>query len=66
MKKLLLIVPSLHQGGAEKVCAATALALKPYFDVQIAIFDSANIDFDVEDIPVVDLGLPSRPARIQT
>ncbi len=63
MKKLLLIVPSLHQGGAEKVCAMTSVILKPYFDVQIAIFDSANIDFDVEDIPVVDLGLPSRPGK---
>ncbi len=64
MKKLLLIVPSLHQGGAEKVCAATAVVLKPYFDVQIAIFDSKNIDFDVEDIPVTDLGLPSRPGKL--
>lgn len=64
MKKLLLIVPSLHQGGAEKVCAATAVALKPYFDVRIAIFDSANIDFDVEDIPVTDLGVPSKPGKL--
>ncbi|MDE7359346.1 MAG: glycosyltransferase [Lachnospiraceae bacterium] len=64
MKKLLLIVPSLHQGGSEKVCAMTAVILKPYFDVQIAIFDSQNIDFDVEDIPVADLGLPSRPGKL--
>lgn len=64
MKKMLLIVPSLHQGGTEKVCAATAVVLKPYFDVQIAIFDSRNIDFDVEDIPVADLGLPSRPGKL--
>lgn len=64
MKRLLLIVPSLHQGGAEKVCAATAVALKPYFDVRIAIFDSQNMDFDVEGIPVTDLGLPSRPGKI--
>lgn len=63
MKKLLLIVPSLHQGGSEKVCAMTAVILKPYFDVQIAIFDSRNIDFDVEDVPVADLGLPSRPGK---
>lgn len=61
MKKLLLIVPSLHQGGSEKVCAMTAVILKPYFDVQIAIFDSRDIDFDVEDVPVADLGLPSMP-----
>ncbi|MFG6338136.1 MAG: glycosyltransferase [Lachnospiraceae bacterium] len=64
MKKLLLIVPSLHQGGSEKVCAMTAVALKPYFDVQIAIFDSTNIDFDVGDIPVADIGLPSRPGKL--
>lgn len=64
MKKLLLIVPSLHQGGSEKVCATTAVILKPYFDVQIAIFDSQNIDFDVEDIPVTDIGLPSRPGKL--
>ena len=64
MKKLLLIVPSLHQGGAEKVCAATAVILKPWFEVQIAIFDSANIDFDVEGVPVHDLGLPSRPGKL--
>lgn len=64
MKKLLLIVPSLHQGGSEKVCAMTAVILKPYFEVQIAIFDSRNIDFDVGDIPVTDLGLPSRPGKL--
>ena len=50
MKKLLLIVPSLHQGGAEKVCAATAVILKPWFEVQIAIFDSANI-WDCQAVP---------------
>lgn len=64
MKKMLLIVPSLHQGGSEKVCAATAVVLKPYFDVRIAIFDSRNIDFDVEDVSVADLGLPSRPGKL--
>lgn len=64
MKRLLLIVPSLHQGGSERMCAMTAVHLKPYFDVRIAIFDSTNIDFDVEDIPVTDLGLPSRPGKL--
>ena len=46
MKKMLLIAPSLHQGGAEKVCAMTARLLQPYFEVQIAIFDSRNIDYE--------------------
>ncbi len=64
MKKLLLIVPSLHQGGLEKVCAATARLMQPYFDVRIAIFDSRNIAYDIKGIPVSDLSLPSRPGKI--
>lgn len=64
MKKLLLIAPSLHQGGLEKVCAATARLLQPYFDVRIAIFDSRNIAYDIKGIPVADLRLPSRPGKI--
>ncbi|MDE6845539.1 MAG: glycosyltransferase [Lachnospiraceae bacterium] len=64
MKKLLLIVPSLHQGGLEKVCAATARLMQPYFDVQIAIFDSRSIAYDIKGIPTADLHLPSRPDKI--
>lgn len=64
MKKLLLIAPSLHQGGLEKVCAATARLLQPYFDVRIAIFDSRNIAYDIKGIPVADLRLPSRPGKV--
>ncbi len=63
MKKLLLIVPSLHQGGLEKVCAATARLLQPYFDVRIALFDSRNVAYDIKGIPVADLRLPSRPDK---
>lgn len=61
MKKLLLIAPSLHQGGLEKVCAATARLMQPYFDVRVAIFDSRDIAYDIQGVPLVDLGLPSRP-----
>ncbi len=64
MKKLLLIVPSLHQGGTEKVCAATAKVLQPYFDIQIVVFDSRDIAFDVEEIEITDFGLPSRPGKV--
>lgn len=64
MKKLLLIVPSLHQGGLEKVCAATARLLQPYFDVRIALFDSRSIAYDIKGVPVSDLRLPSRPGVI--
>lgn len=64
MKKMLLIVPSLHQGGLEKVCVTTAKLLQPYFQVQIAIFDSRDIAYDIKGIPVSDLRLESRPGRL--
>ena len=64
MKKVLLIVPALHQGGFEKVCVATARLLQPYFDVRIAIFDSRDIAYDIKGIPVADLRLPSRAGKI--
>ena len=64
MKKLLLIVPSLHQGGLQKVCAVTARLMQPYFDVQIAVFDSKGIDYDIKGIPIADLGLPSHPSKV--
>lgn len=64
MKKMLLIVPSLHQGGLEKVCVTTAKLLQPYFQVQIAIFDSRDIAYDIKGIPVSDLRLASRPGKL--
>ena len=64
MKRMLLIVPALHQGGFEKVCVATARLLQPYFDVRIAVFDSRNIAYDIKGIPVADLRLPSRPGKV--
>ena len=64
MKKVLLIVPALHQGGFEKVCIATARLLQPYFDVRIAIFDSRDIAYDIKGIPVADLRLPSRSGKV--
>ena len=63
MRKILLIVPALHQGGFEKVCVATARLLQPYYDVRIAIFDSRDIAYDIKGIPVADLRLPSRPSK---
>lgn len=64
MKRMLLIVPALHQGGMEKVCAATARLLRPHFDVRIAIFDSRNTVYDTEGILVDDLRLPPCPGKI--
>lgn len=64
MKKILLIVPSLHQGGLENVCVRTARMLAPYYEIDIAIFDSRDIAYDVEGLHIFNLNLPSRPSRM--
>lgn len=63
MKKMMLIVPALHQGGFEKVCVATARLLEPYFQIQIVIFDSREIAYDIRGLTVIDLHLASRPGK---
>lgn len=54
-KKIMLIVPMLHQGGFERVCVATARLLEPYYEVYIVIFDSRDIAYDIKGLNVTDL-----------
>lgn len=54
-KKIMLIVPMLHQGGFERVCVATARLLEPYYEVYIVIFDSKDIAYDIKGLDVIDL-----------
>ena len=63
LTKLLLVAPSLHQGGLERVCVLTARLLAPYYDVTIAVFDGSRTDYDIQGLSVVDLHLPSRPGK---
>lgn len=56
-KKIMLIVPMLHQGGFERVCVATARLLEPYYDVTIVMFDSKDIAYDIAGLKVIDLHL---------
>lgn len=56
-KKIMLIVPMLHQGGFERVCVATARLLEPYYDVYIVMFDSKDIAYDIKGLNVIDLHL---------
>jgi len=63
-KKILLIVPMLHQGGFERVCVATARLLEPYYDVFILIFDSKDIAYDIKGLNVIDLHLGVRESKI--
>lgn len=54
-KKIMLIVPMLHQGGFERVCVATARLLDPFFDVYIVMFDSKDIAYNIKGLNVIDL-----------
>ncbi len=63
-KKIMLLVPMLHQGGFERVCVMTARLLQPYYDVYVVIFDSKDIAYDITGINVTDLNLGSREGRL--
>lgn len=54
-KKIMLIVPMLHQGGFERVCVTTARLLEPFCDVYIVVFDSKDIAYDIKGLNVIDL-----------
>lgn len=56
-KKVMLIVPMLHQGGFERICVATARLLAPYYEVCIVLFDSHDIAYDIEGLHVIDIRL---------
>lgn len=63
-KKIMLIVPMLHQGGFERVCVTTARLLEPHFDVYIVMFDSKDIAYDIKGLNVIDLHLGVREGKI--
>lgn len=62
--KLLLIVPTLHQGGQERVVIRSARLLRQNFDVTIAIFDSSDIGYDTEGLDIVNLNVPAAPGLV--
>lgn len=59
-KKIMLIVPMLHQGGFERVCVATARLLEPYYEIYIVMFDSRDIAYDIKGLNVIDLHMGVR------
>ncbi|MBQ8945636.1 MAG: glycosyltransferase [Lachnospiraceae bacterium] len=56
---LLLIVPTLHQGGQERVVIRSARLLQNDFDVTITVFDSSDKGYDTEGLNIVDLNVPA-------
>lgn len=63
-KNLLIIVPTLHQGGYERVAAITAKLMQDYFNVTLLIFDDKNVNYDVTGVDVVNINLPSQKSKI--
>jgi glycosyltransferase involved in cell wall biosynthesis len=59
MKKLLLMVPMLHQGGFERVCLQTARLLQGKMEVTVLIFSDKDINYDVTGLRIVNIDVPS-------
>lgn len=53
-KNLVLLIPSLKRGGAERVVSRLSSLLKKEYNINIVIFDSSQIDYEC-DAPIFDL-----------
>jgi glycosyltransferase involved in cell wall biosynthesis len=63
-KRILLIVPMLHQGGFERICVMTARLLKDRYDIYLAVFTKKDIFYDVSGINVLDLNLGTVDSKL--
>lgn len=63
-KRIMLIVPMLHQGGFERICVLTARLLSQIYEVHVVIFSSKNMFYDVTGLHVIDLNLGVVPGKI--
>ena len=63
-QKLMLIVPTLEQGGFERICVKTARLLSPYYEVIIVVFDSSIVAYDVGGLNLIDIRRGVRPGRM--
>ena len=64
-KRILLMVPMLHQGGFERVCVKTARLLEPYCDVKILIFSDEDIAFDITGLDVTNLNIGYTDSKLK-
>lgn len=63
-KKLLLVAPSLKQGGFQRVCARTAQLLKDYFEVCVLIFDGSEMAYSLDGIPVISIDVKAQKGAV--
>ena len=64
MPKLLIVVPTMHQGGQERVVVRTSRLLMSKYDITIAIFDGSDVGYDTEGLNIVNLDVPAKPGKI--
>lgn len=64
-KRILLIVPMLHQGGFERVCIRTARMLEDECAVSILIFNDADIAFNIEGLDIINIDIKSQEGRFR-
>jgi glycosyltransferase involved in cell wall biosynthesis len=63
-KKIMLLVPMLHQGGFERICVMTARLLQERYEVYLTVFTQKDIFYDVSGIEVIDLNLGSVDSKM--
>lgn len=63
-KRIMLIVPMLHQGGYERMCALTAKLLNDRHEVYLVIFNSKDKFYDVSGVELIDLDLGAVKGKI--
>lgn len=62
-KKLMIVVPSMHQGGQERVVVRTSRLLEPYFDITIVIFDGSDVGYDTTGLNIINIDVPAKPGK---
>ncbi len=63
-KKIMLLVPMLHQGGFERICALTAKLLKDTHEVYLVIFSDKDKIYDVTGVKLINLDLGAVEGKI--
>lgn len=64
-KKILLMVPRVHQGGQERICLLTARLLEKEHSVTVLIFDDADCVYDLSGLRLINLHSPARPGKLR-
>lgn len=63
-KKIMLIVPMLHQGGFERICALTGKLLKDRQEVYLVIFSDKDMIYDVTGVNLINLNLGAVDSKV--